>query len=49
MGDLRVRRVRVLPECLERGVWPSEEQYTLSDHGMVEVVFEGEVLGSESE
>jgi hypothetical protein len=37
MGDLTILSARLLPEQLEHGVWP--EDYTLSDHGLLEVVF----------
>jgi hypothetical protein len=29
------------PEELERGIWPDD--YNLSDHGMVEVIFEAAI------
>jgi hypothetical protein len=37
MGDIQVHSAKLIPEVLEQGVWP--EDYTLSDHGMLEVVF----------
>jgi len=37
LGDLRVTHARLWPESLERGEWPAD--FTLSDHGLVEVVF----------
>jgi hypothetical protein len=42
MGELKIVHTKVFPEALERGEWP--DTYTLSDHGMVEVVFRGEAL-----
>jgi hypothetical protein len=45
MGDLRVKSARLIPDELEMGVWP--DSYTLSDHGMVEVVFTGIALPPE--
>jgi len=37
LGDLQVKRMSIYPKELEAGVWP--DSYTLSDHGLVEVVF----------
>jgi len=37
LGDLHVSQARLWPESLERGEWPAD--FTLSDHGLVEVVF----------
>jgi len=45
MADLGVSSVQLLPKELEIGIWPSD--YTLSDHGMVEVVFKVAALPQE--
>lgn len=45
LGDLNVKSLRIFPQELEEGIWP--DGYTLSDHGMVEVVFEAQVLPSD--
>ena len=37
MGDVAVKYARLTPAALAHGEWPAD--YTLSDHGMVEVVF----------
>ena len=42
LGDLYVKDVRLHPKELMFGEWPSH--YTISDHGIVEVVFEADVL-----
>mmetsp|Transcript_9316 Transcript_9316/g.15438 ORF Transcript_9316/g.15438 Transcript_9316/m.15438 type:complete len:882 (-) Transcript_9316:1988-4633(-) len=41
MGDLEVVAARIIPEEMERGIWP--ENYTLSDHGAVECVFRAKI------
>jgi hypothetical protein len=41
LGDLSVTSVTLYPRELEQGIWPAN--YTLSDHGMVEVVFRSAV------
>lgn len=47
LGDLSVTSVTLYPRELEEGIWPAD--YTLSDHGMVEVVFQSaELIGSGS-
>jgi hypothetical protein len=46
MGDLTVKSAKLIPEDLEKGIWP--DNYTLSDHGMVEVVFSGQALPAEA-
>lgn len=45
LGDLFVEDFRIFPQELEHGVWPDD--YNLSDHGLVEVIFRGNVLGPE--
>ena len=42
LGDLYVKDIRLYPKELMVGKWPSD--YTISDHGIVEVVFEADVL-----
>ena len=42
LGDLYVKDVRLHPKELMTGHWPSH--YTMSDHGIVEVLFEADVL-----
>lgn len=37
LGDLRVQAVRLWPSELAEGLWP--EDFSLSDHGLVECVF----------
>ena len=37
MGDFEVLKVTLFPKILENGIWPNN--YTLSDHGIVEVLF----------
>ena len=34
-GDLHVAHSRLLPDCLEAGRWPREDEWGLSDHGVV--------------
>ena len=34
-GDLQVDHSRLTPQCLEGGVWPSADEWGLSDHGIV--------------
>ena len=46
MGDLHVKSVRLYPPELELGEWP--ESYSLSDHGLVEVDFLGEITRKNS-
>lgn len=43
LGDLQVKEVSIFPPELERGEWP--EDYSLSDHGIVQVTFSAQVLG----
>ena len=38
LGDMRVLNVSLWPPELERGCWPAD--YKLSDHGLVECVFQ---------
>ena len=37
MGDLEVLNTSIYPKVLENGIWPND--YQLSDHGIVEVLF----------
>ena len=34
-GDLRVADATLTPSCLEAGVWPTADEWGLSDHGVV--------------
>jgi hypothetical protein len=43
MGELSVKAASLWPRSLEQGSWPSPEDYSLSDHGMVIVTFSGSV------
>ena len=33
--DLHVSESQLTPACLEEGVWPSADEWSLSDHGVV--------------
>ena len=33
--DLDVEHSRLIPACLESGVWPSAEEWRASDHGIL--------------
>lgn len=43
LGDLKLVKTTIYPEQLEKGEWPSD--YTMSDHGIVHVLFSAQVLG----
>ena len=38
-NDLEVESSGLHPRCLERGVWPDDEAWGLSDHGVVTTTF----------
>ena len=38
-ADLECVDSHLMPECLERGKWPAEEDWGLSDHGVVTSTF----------
>lgn len=46
MGDLAVKDLKVSPTSLWDGHWPAD--FTLSDHGMVEVTFVGSCLAKDT-
>jgi hypothetical protein len=38
-ADLVVKSSQLLPSCLERGEWPLDDDWGLSDHGVVTSCF----------
>ena len=38
-ADLVVKSSQLLPSCLERGEWPLDDDWGLSDHGVVTSTF----------